>query len=59
IACSYEKAALEAFETQEWADFKASRGSEVVKMGSDDLVEFIATSDGALGETISAIGLAK
>ncbi|MEM7695814.1 MAG: tripartite tricarboxylate transporter substrate binding protein [Pseudomonadota bacterium] len=59
IACSYEKAALEAFESQEWADFKASRGSEVVKMGSADLVEFMATSDTALGETISAIGLAK
>ncbi|MEM0908823.1 MAG: tripartite tricarboxylate transporter substrate binding protein [Pseudomonadota bacterium] len=59
IACSYEKAVLEAIETQEWADFKASRGSEVVRMGSDDLVAFMAGSDQALGETITAIGLAK
>lgn len=59
IACSYEKAALEAFGTQEWADFKDSRGSEVVVMGSDDLKSFMENSDQALGETISAIGLAK
>lgn len=59
IACSYEKAALEAFGTPEWADFKASRGSEVVMMGTDDLTEFMATSDDALGATIKAIGLAK
>ncbi|WMS43622.1 tripartite tricarboxylate transporter substrate binding protein [Acuticoccus sp. MNP-M23] len=59
IVCSYEKAALEAFETQEWADFKASRGADVVKMGSAELTDYMATSDEALGETIQAVGLAK
>ncbi|MEM9223180.1 MAG: tripartite tricarboxylate transporter substrate binding protein [Pseudomonadota bacterium] len=59
IACSYEKAVLEAVETQDWADFKVSRGSEVVSMGSDDLKDFMAASDTALGNTITAIGLAK
>ena len=59
IACSYEKAALEAFKTKEWADFKASRGSEVVSMGSADLRAMMEASDEALGETIKAVGLAK
>lgn len=59
IACSYEKAALAAMGTQEWADFKASRGADVVQMGSDELAAYMEKSDAALGETISAIGLAK
>ena len=59
ITCSYEKAALAAMETQEWADFKASRGSDVVSMGSAELAEYMAENDDALGETITAIGLAK
>lgn len=59
IACSYEKAALAAFDTQEWADFKASRGSDVVKMGSADLTTMMATTSDNLGETMKAIGLAK
>ncbi len=59
IACSYDAAAKEAFATKEWADFKASRGSDVVYMGSKELTEMIAKSDVGLGETIKAIGLAK
>ncbi len=59
IACSYEKAALAAFDTQEWADFKDSRGSDVVKMGSADLTTMMATTSDNLGETMKAIGLAK
>ncbi len=59
IACSYDAAAKEAFATKEWADFKASRGSEVVYLGGEDLVEMIAKSDVDLGGTIKAIGLAK
>ncbi|MEM6762763.1 MAG: tripartite tricarboxylate transporter substrate binding protein [Pseudomonadota bacterium] len=59
IACSYEKAALEAFASPEWAEFKASRGSEVVMMGTEELTEFMANSDQSLGATIEAIGLAK
>ncbi|GAB5373627.1 MAG: tripartite tricarboxylate transporter substrate binding protein [Acuticoccus sp.] len=59
ITCSYEKAVMAAVETQEWADFKASRGADVVRMGSADLADYMEKSDAALGETISAIGLAK
>ncbi len=59
IACSYEKAALAAFETQEWADFKASRGSDVVKMGSAELAEMMTATSEGLGATMKAIGLAK
>ncbi len=59
IACSYEKAALAAMETQEWADFKASRGSDVVIMGSSDLTDMMARTSDNLGATMKAIGLAK
>ena len=59
IACSYEKAALAAFDTQEWADFKASRGADVVKMGGSDLADMMATTSDNLGATMSAIGIAK
>ena len=59
IACSYEKAALKAFDTQEWADFKASRGSEVVMMGSEELTAVLAKTAEDLGATMQAIGIAK
>jgi len=59
IACSYDAAAKEVFATKEWADFKASRGSDVVYMGSKELTKMIAESDINLGETIKGIGLAK
>jgi len=45
--------------TDEWAEFKASRGAEVVSMPSDELVAYMEASDEALGETIKAVGLAK
>jgi len=59
IACSYEKAALAAFETEEWAEFKASRGADVVMMGSTDLATMMAETSDSLGATMKAIGLAK
>jgi tripartite-type tricarboxylate transporter receptor subunit TctC len=59
IRCSYEQAVLDIVDTEEWAEFKASRGAEVVKMGSEALEAFMAQSDEALGETIEAIGLAR
>ncbi|MDV7145109.1 tripartite tricarboxylate transporter substrate binding protein [Tropicimonas sp. TH_r6] len=59
IACSYEKAALKVMGSPEWAEFKASRGSDVVLMGTNELNKFVAESDVALGETMKAIGLAK
>jgi len=59
IACSYEAAALKVMETQEWADFKASRGAEVVSMGSEELAAAMASTSDNLGATMKAIGLAK
>ena len=59
IACAYEAAVEEVFQSQEWADFKASRGAEVVFMGSDALTDFIRTADANLGATMQAIGLAQ
>ncbi len=59
IACSYEAAVKEAFESKEWADFKASRGAEVVYMGIEELTTMIKQADANLGATIKAIGLAK
>lgn len=59
IACSYEAAALKVMETQEWAEFKASRGAEVVLMGSEELTSTMASTSDNLGATMKAIGLAK
>lgn len=59
IACSYEKAALAVFETPEWAEFKASRGSDVVKMGSAELADMMVATSDNLGATMKAIGIAK
>ncbi|NNG04275.1 MAG: tripartite tricarboxylate transporter substrate binding protein [Inquilinus sp.] len=59
IACSYDAAVEKLFQTQEWADFKASRGAEVVYLGVGDLTQMLATSDANLGATMKAIGLAQ
>ena len=59
IACSYEAAIAEAIAKPEWAEFKASRGSEVVSMSRAELAAFMARSDEALGEVIAAVGLAQ
>ena len=59
VACSYEAAVKEVTATKEWAEFKASRGSDVVFMGVEDLTEMMKTSDVNLGNTIKGIGLAK
>ncbi len=59
IACAYEQAALAAFDTQAWADFKASRGADVVKMGREDLTAMLARTSDNLGATMRAIGLAQ
>lgn len=58
IACAYEQAVMEITESAEWAEFKASRGADVVFMGREALAEYMVTQDAALGETIQAIGLA-
>lgn len=59
IACSYEAAFAEIVTTQEWADFKASRGADVVSMSAADLKDFMVATDKSLGETIKAVGLAQ
>jgi len=59
IACSYEKAAMEIFQTEEWAAFKESRGSEVVMMGSEELAEHLEQTSQDLGQTMEAIGIAQ
>lgn len=59
IACSYENAALEIFASPEWAEFKASRGAEVVSMGSADLTTLLARTSEELGATMRSIGIAK
>jgi len=59
IACSYAAAMDEIFATDEWAEFKAGRGSDVVQMPREEMAAFLAESDAALGEVIEAVGLAK
>ena len=59
IVCSYEAAVKEIVQMPEWAEFKASRGSTVVDMGTADLKEMMKQSDIDLGNTIKGIGLAK
>ena len=59
IACSYGQAMLDIFATDEWAEFKASRGADVVQMPREELQAYIEESDAALGEVISAIGMAR
>jgi len=59
IQCSYEKAVLDIFNTKKWADFKVSRGSEVVKMGSADLTKMLTQTYDRLGAAMKAVGVAK
>ncbi|ASM71595.1 MULTISPECIES: tripartite tricarboxylate transporter substrate binding protein [Roseobacteraceae] len=59
IACSYEQAVAEIVQTPEWAEFKASRGADVVSMSAADLTAFMEAQDAALGDTIKAVGLAQ
>ena len=59
IACAYEQAVAEAIGTDTWAEFKASRGAEVVSMPRADLTAFIEAADVNLGATMEAIGLAQ
>jgi tripartite-type tricarboxylate transporter receptor subunit TctC len=59
IQCSYEAAVKRAFDTQAWADFKESRGSEVVWKNSEDTLAMMRQADENLGATMEAIGLAQ
>ena len=59
IACAYEGALEELFATDEWAEFKASRGADVVSMPSEELRAMMAAQDEALGTVIQAVGLGQ
>ncbi|MGP1397627.1 MAG: Bug family tripartite tricarboxylate transporter substrate binding protein [Inquilinaceae bacterium] len=59
MVCAYSQAVERATQTQEWADFKAGRGSDVVFEGPEALTQRIVAADQSLGETMAAIGLAK
>jgi len=59
ITCSYEAAVERAFETEAWAEFKKSRGSQVVWRDSEGTAEMMRQSDESLGDTMAAIGLAR
>jgi tripartite-type tricarboxylate transporter receptor subunit TctC len=59
IACSYAQAIDEIIATDEWAEFKASRGAEVVQMSREELRDFMARNDEALGDVIESVGLAE
>jgi tripartite-type tricarboxylate transporter receptor subunit TctC len=59
IACSYAAAVEEITASPEWAEFKAGRGADVVYMAGDEFRSYIDSNDEALGEVITAIGLAK
>lgn len=59
IACSYAKAIQEIEETDEWAQFKEARGSILVSRDREELRQFMADGDEALGNTMKAVGLTK
>lgn len=59
IVCSYEKAVAGIVASDEWAQFKASRGADVVDMGAADLEAYMKQQDASLGEVITAVGLAQ
>lgn len=59
IACAYEQAVQEITESDEWAEFKDSRGADNVFLGREELRDYMMAQDEALGETIQAIGLAE
>lgn len=59
IACSYAKAIQEIEASDDWAKFKAARGSLLVSRDRVALRQYMADMDAALGSTITAIGLAK
>jgi tripartite-type tricarboxylate transporter receptor subunit TctC len=59
ITCAYEQAVEEITQSEEWAEFKESRGAEVVFTGGDELRTYMENADADLGATMQAIGLAQ
>ncbi|WP_456268794.1 tripartite tricarboxylate transporter substrate binding protein [Kushneria sp. AK178] len=59
MTCSYARAIEKITQSDEWAEFKASRGSEVVFEGPEQTAELFQETDQQLGDVINAIGLAR
>lgn len=59
MTCAYANAIEKITQSDEWAQFKASRGSEVVFEGPEQTAELFSETDQQLGEVINAIGLAR
>ena len=59
VACAYSEAVMAVQETPEWAEFKASLGADVVMEDRETLAARYSETDAAMGETMSAIGLAQ
>ncbi|QPL47013.1 tripartite tricarboxylate transporter substrate binding protein [Halomonas sp. A40-4] len=59
IACAYEQAIETAVNSEDWAEFKRSRGTQVVFEDRHETAQTLAEADRQLGEVIEAIGLAQ
>ncbi|MFC0337593.1 Tripartite-type tricarboxylate transporter, receptor component TctC [Kushneria avicenniae] len=59
MTCAYDQAIRKITRSDEWAQFKASRGSEVVYEGPEQTAELFHDTDQQLGDVINAIGLAR
>ncbi|MFJ5539433.1 tripartite tricarboxylate transporter substrate binding protein [Vreelandella titanicae] len=59
IACAYEQAIETAINSEAWAEFKRSSGTQVVFENRHETAQLLAEADRQLGEVVEAIGLAK
>jgi tripartite-type tricarboxylate transporter receptor subunit TctC len=59
VACAYGEAAAEVLASEEWAEFKASRGAPVVSEDREALAARYEETSTMMGETMSAIGLTQ
>jgi len=59
IACTYEQAIETAINSEAWAEFKRSSGTQVVFENRHETAQLLAEADRQLGEVVEAIGLAK
>lgn len=59
VACAYAQAVGEVLASDEWAEFKASRGSDVVQEDREALSARYSETDASMGEAMAGIGLAQ
>ena len=59
IACAYEQAIETAINSEAWAEFKRSSGTQVVFENRHETAQLLAEADRQLGEVVEAIGLVK